>query len=155
MSLISVARTAARWLGFDLGRADGHVAQAVVVIDPATGEAGAPGLTDAQLRDTPVPTADSLGGTRAHNTTAAIWPAVGAASARQTLPTLGASRELYVRPNTDCFFVTGDNTVTAAAVASHPVSAGERFYIRVPVGHTHIAYIRDTADGFISVVPVA
>lgn len=155
MSLISVARTAARWLGFDLGRADGHVAQAVVVIDPATGEAGAPGLTDAQLRDTPVPTADSLGGTRAHNTTAAIRPAVGAASARQTLPTLGASRELYVRPNTDCFFVTGDNTVTAAAVASHPVSAGERFYIRVPVGHTHIAYIRDTADGFISVVPVA
>lgn len=84
MSLISVARNAARWLGFDLGRADGHVAQAVVVIDPATGEAGAhgltdaqlrasavpvslaatPGLTDAQLRATPVPTADSLGGTR-------------------------------------------------------------------------------------------
>lgn len=31
MSLISVARNAARWLGFDLGRADGHVAQAVVV----------------------------------------------------------------------------------------------------------------------------
>ena len=55
MSLISVARTAARWLGFDLGRDDGHVAQAVVVIDPATGEAGAHGLTDAQLRASAVP----------------------------------------------------------------------------------------------------
>lgn len=87
MSLISVARNAARWLGFDLGRDDGHVAQAVVVIDPATGEAGAhgltdaqlrasavpvslaatPGLTDAQLRATAIPTTDSLGGTRAFN----------------------------------------------------------------------------------------
>ena len=160
MSLISVARNADRWLGFDLGRADGHVAQAVVVIDPATGEAGAPGLTDAQLRDTPVPPADSLGGTRTHNTAGGIRQAVGATSARVALPTLSASRELYVMATNRCFFLTGDSSAAAVNTTgltnmSHPLAADERFYFRVPAGHTHIAYIRDSADGFISIMPVA
>jgi hypothetical protein len=165
MSLISVARNAARWLGFDLGRADGHVAQAVVVIDPATGEAGASGLTDAQLRASAVPvslaatpgltdtqlraaavvTTDSQGGTRQHNTAGGIRQAVGVGPARVALPTLSASREMYVTATQRCFFLTGDSSVTAVNTTgltnmSHPLAADERFYFRVPAGHTHIAY---------------
>ena len=104
---------------------------------------------------TAIPTTDSLGGTRTHNTAGVSRQAVGAASARVALPTLGTSRELYVMATNRCFFLTGDNTVTAAAGTSHPLVADERFYLRIPAGHTHIAYIRDTADGFITIMPVA
>ena len=104
---------------------------------------------------TPLPTTDSLGGTRTHNTAGASRQAVGSTSARVALPTLGTSRELYVKATSRCFFLTGDNAVTAAAGTSHPLAADERFYLRIPAGHTHIAYIRESADGFISIIPVA
>jgi hypothetical protein len=81
--------------------------------------------------------------------------AVGAASARVALPTLGASRELYVMATQRCFFLSGDSAVVAAAATSHPLAADERFHLRIPAGHTHISYIRDSADGFISIVPTA
>lgn len=109
---------------------------------------------------TPIPTTDSLGGTRTHNTAGGIRQAVGATSARVALPTLSASRELYVMGTNRLFFLTGDSSVTAVNTTgltnmSHPLAADERFYFRVPAGHTHIAYIRDSADGFISIMPVA
>lgn len=109
---------------------------------------------------TPIPTTDSLGGTRTHNTAGGIRQAVGATSARVALPTLSASREVYVMATQRCFFLTGDSSVTAVNTTgltnmSHPLAADERFYFRVPAGHTHIAYIRDSADGFISIMPVA
>lgn len=98
---------------------------------------------------------DSYGsGTREHNTAAMTRQAVGAASARVALPTLGPSREIYVMANTRAFFRTGDGTVTAAAGTSHPLAADERFYLRVPAGHTHIAFVRDSADGNITICPV-
>lgn len=103
----------------------------------------------------PLPTADTLGGTREHALATMTRQAVGSASARVVLPTLGTSRELYVMANTRCYFMTGSSSVVAAAGTSHPLAADERFYFRVPAGHTHIAYIRDASDGFISVVPVA
>ena len=109
---------------------------------------------------TALPTTDSLGGTRTHNTVGGIRQAVGATSARVALPTLSASRELYVMATNRCFFLTGNSTVTAVNTTgtsnmSHPLAADERFYFRVPAGHTHIAYIRESADGFISIMPVA
>lgn len=107
-----------------------------------------------------VPTTDSLGGTRQHNTAGGIRQAVGVGSARVALPTLSASREMYVMATQRCFFQTGDSSVTAVNTTdltnmSHPLAADERFYFRVPSGHTHIAYIRYSADGFITIMPVA
>ena len=109
---------------------------------------------------TAIPTTDSLGGTRQHSTATGIRQAVGSTSARVALPTLSASREVYVMGTNRLFFLTGDNTVTAVNTTgtsnmSHPLAADERFYFRVPSGHTHIAYIRDSADGFITIMPVA
>ena len=109
---------------------------------------------------TPLPTTDSLGGTRTHNTAGGIRQAVGSTSARVALPTLGTSREMYVMATQRCFFLTGNSSVTAVNTTgtsntSHPLAADERFYLRIPAGHTHIAYIRESADGFISIMPVA
>ena len=112
--------------------------------------------TAAPSIDVAIPATAPYGsGTREHNTSAMSRQAVGSASARVALPALGASREVYVMPNTRCFFVTGSSTVTAAAGSAHPLAQDERFYFRVPAGHTHIAFIRDTADGFINICPVA
>ena len=109
---------------------------------------------------TAIPTTDSLGGTRTHNTAGGIRQAVGAVSARAALPTLGTSREMYVMATQRCFFLTGTSSATATNTTgltnmSHPLAADERVYFRVPAGHTHIAYIRESADGFISIIPVA
>ena len=109
---------------------------------------------------TAIPTTDSMGGTRTHNTAGGIRQAVGAGSARVALPTLSASREMYVMGTNRLFFLTGDSSVTAVNTTgltnmSHPLASDERFYFRVPAGHTHIAYIRDSADGFITIMPVA
>lgn len=94
-------------------------------------------------------------GTREYNKAGITRQAVGAASARVALPSLGASRELYVMSNTRCYFLAGDSSVVAAAGTSHPLAADERFHLRIPATATHIAYIRDSADGFISIVPTA
>lgn len=98
---------------------------------------------------------NDVSGTREYRIADAKRQAVGAASARDTLPALGASREIYVMPTVRCFVCTGDANVAAQAGMSHPVAADERFHLRIPAGHTHFAVIRDAADGFISVVPVA
>jgi hypothetical protein len=42
MSIFATLRNAVRWAGFDLGRADGASAQAVVMIDPNTGDPVSP-----------------------------------------------------------------------------------------------------------------
>lgn len=102
-----------------------------------------------------VPASAAYGsGTREHNTAGITRQAVATASARVALPTLGPSREVYVMATQRCFFRTGDNAVVAAAGTSHPLATDERFYFRVPAGHTHIAYIRDTADGNITICAV-
>lgn len=177
MSLISVARNAARWLGFDLGRADGHVAQAVVVIDPATGQAGASGLTDAQLRATAVPvslaatpgltdtqlraaavvTTDSLGGTRAFNWGAGTRVAFTTTSTGALpIPTLGTSRELQVLPDARCFIRFGNDAVPVATVAEGQMIGIPDVpnVIRIPVGQTHYRVIGQSSSGNLSLTPV-
>lgn len=177
MNLISVARNAARWLGVDLGRADGHVAQAVVVIDPATGQAGASGLTDAQLRATAVPvslaatpgltdtqlraaavvTTDSLGGTRAFNWGAGTRNAFTTSStAAIPLPALGASREARFHSSARCFIRFGTVAVGPATVAEGQMICPPDLpdVIRIPVGQTHYRVIGETSSGNLAVSPV-
>lgn len=96
---------------------------------------------------------DAFGaGTREHGQLKRVE--VGEASARDTLPALGASREIYVMASARCFFCTGNNTITVAADTGHPLAADERFYLRVPAGHTHIAFIQDQAGGNLTVCAV-
>jgi hypothetical protein len=103
--------------------------------------------------DTLVPYPSS--GTREYNMAGITRQAVGSASARVALPTLGPSRELYVMATQRCFFLAGDSAVVAAAGTSHPLAADERFHLRIPATATHIAYIRDSVDGSITIVPTA
>jgi len=100
-------------------------------------------------------TATNRAGTREYNMAGITRQAVGSASARVALPTLGQSRELYVMATQRCFFLAGDSAVVAAAGTSHPLAADERFHLRIPATATHIAYIRDSVDGSITIVPTA
>ena len=150
-------------MGQVVGNQDGVGYRTVEAVAPVNADGQIIGGSAAPVQvaaTTAIPTTDSLGGTRTHSTATGIRQAVGAVSARVALPTLGTSREMYVMATQRCFFLTGNSTVTAVNTTgtsnmSHPLAADERFYFRVPAGHTHIAYIRESADGFISIMPVA
>lgn len=80
--------------------------------------------------------------------------AVTGTSARIAIPTLGASRELVLVASTRCFFLTGNSTVVAAPGTSYPLPVDNWLHLKVPAGHTHIAYIRDVADGNVTIFAV-
>jgi hypothetical protein len=87
-------------------------------------------------------------GTRAYGTPLARR-SVGAASAQS-----GAvnATEVMLHASTRCFVATGVNpTATADSI---PLEAGEKFHMRITSGHL-IAVIRESADGFLNIVPVA
>lgn len=98
-------------------------------------------------------------GTRQYNFAVATRTAVGATSSSAVaIGTLGTSREVMLVASTRCFIRWGDSGVTAAAAADADVlalPADALFHLRVPVGVTHFRVIRDTADGFLRVTPVA
>jgi hypothetical protein len=96
-----------------------------------------------------------LSGTREYSVADKVRVNIGAASVAAALPPLSEVRELYVLGSARCFFRTGDSNVSASAATAHPLPADERFHLRIPAGHTHIAVIRDAADGVLDVVPVA
>ncbi len=105
-----------------------------------------------------VPTSDLLAaGTRLYNFDAATRTAVGSASTRSALGMIGAQREIMLTASADCHIRFGDSTVVVAASDAPALRlfAGERFHLRVPSGVTHYAVIRDAADGFLRVTPVA
>jgi hypothetical protein len=83
-----------------------------------------------------------------------IRPAVVAGSNAFVLPTLGASRVVFVLASVRTFIRTGTGGITAAVAAgSMPIPPDVPFHFIVPAGHTHIAVIRDAAsDGSISVI---
>ena len=110
-------------------------------------------------QSTPVPVTDTAAsGTRAYNFAQATRTAVGAtSSAAVALGTLAASREVMLVASTRCFIRFGTSTVTAAnatdpALLALPADA--MFHMRAPSGVTHYTVIRDTADGFVRIVPV-
>jgi len=90
-------------------------------------------------------------GTRAYGTPAAR---VAVASATAYSAAITAT-EVLVHANTRCFILavagTGTPTVDNTAI---PLEAGEKFHLRVTSGQ-RIGVIRDTADGFLNIVPVA
>ncbi len=59
--------------------------------------------------------------------------------------------EVLLHATTACYVVTGSNP-TATTSTGIPLVAGEKFHMRVTPG-TRIAVIRDSADGFLFIVP--
>lgn len=76
--------------------------------------------------------------------------------------TLGASREVRFRATTACWirFATAGSGQDAAvdtagaATTSMPLEANQPEVIRIPSGCTHISYVRESADGAITLTPV-
>ena len=90
-------------------------------------------------------------GTRAYGTPAARV-AVGVATAYSS--TIAAT-EVLLHASTRCFVqvvaATGTPAVTNDAI---PLEAGEKFHLRLTSG-LRIGVVRDTADGFLNIIPVA
>ncbi len=150
MSLFATLRNAVRWAGFDLGRVDGASAQAVVMIDPATGQPVSPTnvtltgpitvASEVEIKNdsgNPVPT-EPLG-----VPTVARQLSVTDGSASVQL-TAGCRRISIKARGTDMRYVVGVGAQTADASASHFIESGERLDIAVPAGAT-IAAIRESA----------
>ena len=90
--------------------------------------------------------------TRAYDFTNGQRIASGATSARSTAV---AASEIMLHASARCFVRIGDDTVAATAGAgSFPLEIGEKFHCRLTSGQ-FVAVIRDTADGFLTVMPVA
>lgn len=64
-----------------------------------------------------------------------------------------AASEVMLHATVRCFVIAGANP-TAANTTSIPLEPGEKFHMRITPGDK-IAVIRDTADGFLSIIPVA
>jgi hypothetical protein len=103
---------------------------------------------------------DAVGnGTREYNFAQAIRTAFTAtSSAAVALGTLSTSREILVVTSSRCFIKWGTSSVSAAAATDNDVlalPADAMFHLRVSAGVTHFRVIRDTADGFLRVIPVS
>lgn len=99
-------------------------------------------------QDTQIAAAATIG-TRAYGA-ALSRVAVAATSAVSGAVT---GTEVLVHASTRCFIKTGSGT-PAATTDDIPLEAGEKFHLRITSGHK-VAVIRDTADGFLNIVPVA
>jgi hypothetical protein len=142
------------WLEFD-GATYANPATVVAVNYRGAESGGVGGDASAANQLTEI-TATNRAGTREYNIDAKARSAVTAAAVLVPLPTLAASRELYVMGSSRMYYRTGTSGMSATSVANgHPLAADERFHFRVPAGHTHMSIIRDSADGFIDIVPTA
>lgn len=103
---------------------------------------------------------DAFGnGTRQYNFAQATRTSIAATSSSAVaIGTLGTSREVMLVASSRCFVKFGASGVSAAAAADTDVlalPADAMFHLRIPDGVTHFRVIRDTADGFLRVTPVA
>lgn len=87
-------------------------------------------------------------GTRSYGT-ALTRVAVASTSAQSAAIT---GTEVLVHASVRCFIAAGSNPT--ATTSDIPLEIGEKFHLRITSGHK-IAVLRDTADGFLNVVPVA
>ncbi|MEN9854963.1 MAG: hypothetical protein RLZZ157_89 [Pseudomonadota bacterium] len=95
---------------------------------------------------------------RGYNFTDEVRTAIGAASsAAVAIPPIGQSREIMLLASTRCYVRLGDAAVLPASSAAGQLilEAGERFHLRLKTTETHYTVIRDSADGTLSVTPVA
>lgn len=86
--------------------------------------------------------------TRAYGTVERV--AVSSTSAQTT--TAITSTEVMLHASTKLYFVVGTNP-TATATTGIPLEAGEKFHVQVTNGQK-IAFIRDSADGYVHVSQV-
>jgi hypothetical protein len=87
---------------------------------------------------------------------AGVRQAVALNTARFNLPALNTNRGVRISTTTRCFIRFGNSSVNAVVNGtSIPIEANAPEYLQVPAGATHFAVIRDLADGFISMHPVA
>lgn len=96
-------------------------------------------------------------GTREYNFAQGSRVAFTSTSTTATaLGTLGPSREILLISNQRCFIRFGASDLGAAAATAGvlPLPSDSMFHMKVPVGVTHYRVIRDTVDGFLSVIPV-
>jgi hypothetical protein len=108
--------------------------------------------------DNPLPSSDILAaGTRTYNFAVATYTAVTATSSATALGTLNAAREVLLIPDTDCVVAFGTSAVMVAAdtAGALPLSAGDKFHLRLSAGITHFAAIQMSAAGHIRAIPVA
>lgn len=120
-------------------------------------DVGGDGVSVPVAGSMPVTPATNATTTREYTTTAALRQSVTTSTSTFGLPTLGATREIYIHAiSARMYFRTGDAAVTASvAAAHHVVESGEKFHWRVPLGHTHLAVIGDGASGVAIVNAVA
>lgn len=62
--------------------------------------------------------------------------------------------EVMLRPSVRCFVVVGQNPTAVNAAGAIPLEAGESFHLQLNASDK-VAVIRDTADGFLYILPVA
>ena len=147
-------------MGQVVGNQDGVGYRTVDAVAPVNADGQIIGSSSAPLQvaaTTPLPTTDSLGGTRAFNWANNVREAFATSStAAIALPTLGTSRELRIHTSVRAFIRFGASDVAAATVAAgqmiSPADAPD--VIRVPVGQTHIRVIGEAESGNISLTAV-
>lgn len=91
----------------------------------------------------------NLIGTRTYNYAALQRVAVANAAADSGAIT---ATEVMVYASTRCYILPGASG-TATSANALPIEAGEKFHFRITSGHK-ISVIRDTADGFLYILPV-
>lgn len=151
MKLVSILRNAADRLGVDFGTLGQPPAQAVVLLDPASGIpfAAIPtsgGLTDTQLRASLLKT-ESLG-------VPSVARQITASAASANTALTSTCRRISIKARTaGVRYSIGAVAQTASATTSHFIEAGERLDMAVPA-NANIAVIRDTAATADAVVEI-
>jgi hypothetical protein len=87
-------------------------------------------------------------GTRRYAAPLARVAVTAAAAASAAMP--AGTTEVMLHASTRCFVRVGGTADNTAI----PLEAGEKFHMRVSAGDT-VSVIRDAADGFLNIVPVA
>jgi hypothetical protein len=100
-------------------------------------------------RDPEAIAAIGLVGTRSYGAGSRI--SVGSSSSQSSAVT---ATEVLLHASTKCYVKAGSDPTAVADGDSIPLEAGEKFHMRITSGHK-IAVIRDSADGYLHIVPVA
>lgn len=95
----------------------------------------------------------SKSSTRSYDIAAGKRIAIGAAGA---VSTAFDAVELLLHPSSRCFVIHGPAVVAGTPLATGvgiPLEAGEKFHLQIAPGDL-VAVVRDTADGFLHIIPV-
>ena len=65
-----------------------------------------------------------------------------------------AATEVLLHASVKCYVLAGSSNPAPSASTGIPLEAGEKFHMRITSGHK-IGVIRDAADGYLHIAPVA